>query len=127
MAKAKPVKKNPLAVKSAKTDSKVRVVSRSKAVDNKPARPTVTKPTVQTTLNGSSRGQKAGSAAFLPFSAAARYVVGSWRELGQVRWPNRRTTWSLTGAVLIFTAFFMLLIVALDTGFQYIFNEVLLR
>lgn len=65
--------------------------------------------------------------AFLhPFAAIGGYFKGSWQELRQVRWPNRRATWGLTVAVLIFTAFFTLLIVALDAGFEYILNRILL-
>lgn len=61
-----------------------------------------------------------------PFVALGRYFKGSWQELKQVRWPNRRATWSLTIAVLLFTAFFTVLIVALDAGFEYILNRILL-
>ena len=61
-----------------------------------------------------------------PLIALAGYFKGSWQELRQVRWPNRRASWGLTLAVLIFTGFFTLLIVALDAGFQYILNRILL-
>ena len=54
-----------------------------------------------------------------------RYFKGSWQELMQVRWPNRMATWSLTGAVILFTAIFMLLIVLLDAGFDALFNLIL--
>lgn len=55
------------------------------------------------------------------------YVKGSWQELRQVRWPNRRATWSLTLAVIIFTMFFVGVILVLDAAFQYLFKEVLLK
>lgn len=61
-----------------------------------------------------------------PLDAIVRYFKGAWEELRQVRWPNRRTTWSLTGAVLLFTAFFVVLIVLLDFVFQWIFDQVIL-
>ncbi len=49
-----------------------------------------------------------------PFRALGGYFAGAWYELKQVRWPNRKATWSLTLAVLAFTAFFALLILLLD-------------
>lgn len=54
------------------------------------------------------------------------YFGGAWRELGQVMWPNRRATWGLTLAVMLFSAFFAILILGLDTLFNYLFKEVLL-
>lgn len=50
------------------------------------------------------------------------YFKGSWYELKQVRWPNRRATWGMTAALLIFTAFFVLLIVVTDTLWEYLFK-----
>lgn len=60
-----------------------------------------------------------------PFKAILNYVKGAWEELSQVRWPNRRTTWSLTFAVIAFTAFFVALIVLLDYGFSKLFELIL--
>lgn len=53
------------------------------------------------------------------------YFSGAWFELRQVRWPNRRATWSLTGAVIMFTAFFVLFIMLLDLLFSYVFEVIL--
>lgn len=53
------------------------------------------------------------------------YFKGAWQELRQVRWPNRRATWSLTAAMLLFTAFFVVLILLLDALFKYIFQLIL--
>ena len=50
------------------------------------------------------------------------YFKGAWYELRQVRWPDRRTTWSMTGALLAFTVFFVVVIILLDMGFQRAFN-----
>lgn len=60
-----------------------------------------------------------------PLTRLGGYFKGSWQELRQVRWPNRRTTWSLTLAVLAFTAFFVALVVALDAGFQLLFERLI--
>lgn len=61
-----------------------------------------------------------------PFRGIARYVGGAWVELRQVRWPNRQATWSLTGAVIVFSLFFAAVILGLDYVFQYLFKEILL-
>ena len=53
------------------------------------------------------------------------YFSGAWYELNQVRWPNRRATWSLTGAVLAFTLFFVVFILLLDALFKFIFEAIL--
>lgn len=60
-----------------------------------------------------------------PFVSFGGYIKGAWFELRQVRWPNRRATWSLTVAVLLFTAFFVVMIVLLDIFFKYIFELIL--
>lgn len=61
-----------------------------------------------------------------PFRGIGRYVGGAWQELRQVRWPNRQATWSLTGAVIVFSLFFAAVILGLDYVFQYLFKEILL-
>lgn len=61
-----------------------------------------------------------------PFRAIGRYFKGAWRELRQVHWPNRKQTWALTLAVMLFSLFFGILIFLLDLGFTYLFKEVIL-
>lgn len=58
-------------------------------------------------------------------SALGGYFKGAWAELKQVRWPTRKATWGMTLAVLIFTAFFVVLIILLDTGFGWLFEQIL--
>ncbi|MGV9001848.1 MAG: preprotein translocase subunit SecE [Candidatus Saccharimonadaceae bacterium] len=53
------------------------------------------------------------------------YFKGAWYELRQVRWPNRRATWALTIAVVLFSVFFVVLIVLLDTFFKWIFELII--
>ena len=53
------------------------------------------------------------------------YFKGAWVELKQVRWPTRRATWGLTAAVVLFTLFFVGLIVLLDAGFKELFKLIL--
>lgn len=59
------------------------------------------------------------------FARIGGYFKGAWVELKQVRWPTRRATWGLTLAVLLFSAFFVVLILLLDTFFQYIFKLII--
>ena len=60
-----------------------------------------------------------------PFVALIDYFKGAWYELKQVRWPTRRATWSLTFAVLVYSAFFVLLVILLDVLFKYLFDVIL--
>ena len=53
------------------------------------------------------------------------YFKGAWAELRLVRWPDRKSSWGLTGAVIIFTAFFITLIVLLDAGFEQLFKLII--
>jgi preprotein translocase subunit SecE len=53
------------------------------------------------------------------------YFKGAWVELRQVHWPTRSATWGLTGAVLLFSAFFVVFITLLDAGFKYVFEQIL--
>lgn len=52
------------------------------------------------------------------------YFIGAWRELKQVRWPDRKETWGLTFAVIVYSTFFFLLIILLDAFFKYLFDLV---
>lgn len=54
------------------------------------------------------------------------YVRGSWNELRQVRWPNRKQTWALTLAVIIFSLLVGGVIFGLDMLFTWLFKEVIL-
>lgn len=58
--------------------------------------------------------------------AIGGYFVGSYQELKQVKWLNRRASWGLTFAVLIFTAALVILILSLDYGFEQLFKQVIL-
>lgn len=59
------------------------------------------------------------------FTRMGDYFTGAWSELRQVRWPNRRATWSLTIAVIAFSVFFVLLILLLDALFKSIFDLII--
>lgn len=53
------------------------------------------------------------------------YFISSWQELRQVTWPNRRQTWQLTSAVIIFAVIFGLLLAGVDHGLDKIFKYIL--
>ena len=60
-----------------------------------------------------------------PFVYLGRYLRDSWREIRQVRWPNRKATWKMVLAVLAYTALFVLIISLLDLFFSWLFNLIL--
>ena len=60
-----------------------------------------------------------------PLRAIGGYFAGAWRELREVRWPTRGQTWSMTGALVAFTAVFGVLILLLDILFKYLFELIL--
>jgi len=62
---------------------------------------------------------------FRPFAAFFRYLREAWGELRQVRWPNRKATWKMVLAVLIYTAIFVVFISLLDLFFSWLFNLIL--
>ena len=54
------------------------------------------------------------------------YFRNSWKELQLVVWPDFKTTWKLTFAVILFGAVFGLFIAGLDIVLEKLFREVLL-
>lgn len=55
------------------------------------------------------------------------YFGGAFGELKEVQWPNRRATWGLTLAVILFTAVMAGLILGLDYGFEQLFKRLILK
>ena len=62
---------------------------------------------------------------FRPFIAFGRYLRDAWKEIRQVRWPNRKATWKMVLAVLVYTAVFVILISLLDLFFRWLFGLIL--
>ena len=62
---------------------------------------------------------------FRPFVALGRYIRDSFRELRQVRWPNRKETWKMTFSVIIYVVILATAIMLLDALLQFIFNKLL--
>jgi len=61
--------------------------------------------------------------AFAPLRAIGGYFKGSWQELRQVRWPNRKQTWAMTLAVILFSLALGALIFLLDAVFTLLFKN----
>ena len=55
----------------------------------------------------------------------SNYFRDSWREIRQVRWPNRKATWKMVLAVIIYTAIFIVALTLIDALFSLIFNNLL--
>lgn len=122
--------------KSSGSSSRVTRITASDSTSSKPASKTTTdKPKRTFSLRHKPAG-KPSQAIILadtaaepstknPLRALGRYFKGAWYELNQVRWPDRPTTWQMTGALLAFTAFFVLLIILLDSAFKYLFEFIL--
>jgi len=79
----------------------------------------------KSSASGADRPAKKRNKLIAPIFAIGGYFKGSWKELRQVRWPNRRATWGLTAAVLLFTGLFVALIVSLDAIFSSLFNLII--
>lgn len=123
-----------------KKDSGSSKVTRIKATDSntkapKPAATKVAKTTKSTKVKPAIDSKRAEDTAkaevrekrgkFNPLRPIVRYFKGSWYELMQVRWPDRKSTWSMTGALIAFTLFFVVIILFADYGFSKLFNLIL--
>lgn len=109
----------------ADTSSNEPKVTRIKATDGKAKAKPARKRTASTTGEPKQPKNRALSLIGKPFRPIIRYFVGAWVELRQVRWPNRRMTWGMTGALLGFTAFFVAFILIVDVAFEYLFKLIL--
>jgi preprotein translocase subunit SecE len=111
----------------AKDDSPSKKTEKSKAPvkkDQKPVKKTDDK-AVKAVKKAEQKPAKKGFILFRPFIAFARYVRDSWREIRQVRWPNRKLTWKMTGAVIVYVIIFGTVIMLLDMLFSTLFNLLL--
>lgn len=62
---------------------------------------------------------------FKPVILFNRYLNNSWLELKKVHWPSRKSTWAMVFAVVGYSLFFLVLVLALDNLFSYIFKLML--
>ena len=104
----------------AETETKPEQVEKTAA----PIAKTIQKP-AKTSKNTEEKPLKEVFILARPFVAFGRYLRDSWREIRQVRWPNRKATWKMTFAVFIYCAIFMVFILVLDALFTFIFDLLL--
>lgn len=112
-----------MAVKDKDTKNKP-VVTRVKAQDESAPKKSAPKSGSKTEVKKSTVRRKRLGFLGKIFGGLIGYFKGAWFELRQVRWPNRRATWSMTGALLGFTAFFIAFILLIDVLFEYLFKLV---
>jgi len=111
------------AKKTTENKSDVAIVTRIKANDSKPN--TKKKSAVKAKKVKKVSENKPAPKGLGWLWSLGGYFKGAWYELRQVRWPNRRATWGLTGAVLVFTTFFVIVVVLLDILFKFLFELIL--
>jgi len=99
--------------KSAKTDKTEKVAQPAAVVAEKPAK--------KVKKQRSGKGVRGTGV----LRAIGGYFKGAWVELRLVRWPNRRTTWGMTGAVIAYSAFFVVFVLLLDAAFKELFQLIL--
>ena len=76
-------------------------------------------------ISSSKKSDKKPFILIRPFVYLGRYLRDSWHELRQVRWPNRKTTWKMVLAVIVYTIIFVVFISLLDLFFSWLFNLIL--
>jgi preprotein translocase SecE subunit len=111
------------------TTARTRVVTAEGDTSNKKqpkATKAVAKPKATTTKPEATKKPTAKKR-YNVFVAFWGYLKGAWYELRQVRWPTRKETWGMTFAVILFTAFFVILVLLLDAGYKYLFDIILKR
>ncbi|HSH18184.1 MAG TPA: preprotein translocase subunit SecE [Candidatus Saccharimonadales bacterium] len=55
------------------------------------------------------------------------YIRNSWRELRLVTWPDRRKTFRLTYAVIVFSVAFGLIVFGVDSVLDRVFKEIIVN
>lgn len=55
------------------------------------------------------------------------YFVSALKELKNVQWPDRKTSWKLTFTVIIFSVIFAVITTSLDFGFEKLAKQIFLK
>lgn len=104
-------------------------VTRIKATDDTPKKANTTAKPAKASKSKAVKAEKVQQAPIEAkkniFARIGGYFKGAWYELKQVRWPTRKATWGLTLAVVLFSAFFVVLILLLDALFKYAFQLII--
>lgn len=111
------------------TDKKSAKAKRVKAkADEKKISLGTPEKTASKPAKGDKKAAKAAKKPFIlfrPFVALGHYLRDSWHELRQVRWPNRKLTWKMVLAVILYSLLFVVIISLLDLFFGWLFNLML--
>jgi preprotein translocase subunit SecE len=115
---AKATNKAPKKTSSSSDATVVRISAKDDKVTQRPVEKKTPKNETKKSATNSETVKRGPLAAFLG------YFTGAWQELKLVRWPTRKSTWGLTLAVLLFSAFFVVFILLIDAGFKYLFEVI---
>ncbi len=113
---------------SEKTEEKQAPITRKKVVIKDKKQVKAGRKATKKAEKESKKAEKSNKKVFIlfrPFVAFGRYMRDSWREIRQVRWPNRKATWKMVLAVAIYTALFVALISLLDMFFTWLFSLII--
>lgn len=118
-ATAKPITKSAKPTATAKTTKTVSATKTTAVTKVKAVIKSKTKTAKRT------KSKKALAKALKPMVGFNRYLKNSWLELKKVHWPSRKSTWAMVFAVVSYSLFFLVLVLALDNFFSYIFKLML--
>lgn len=76
---------------------------------------------------GAKKAGKAKPLRILGFIIVPPYFRNSWKELRQVTWPTFPMSLRLTGAVLIFSVIFGVIVFLIDMGLEKVFKQVIIK
>lgn len=110
--------------KTTKTAKTAAVAKTAKAVKAEQAT-NITKVKTKTKVKSTKRSGSVLAKIFKPIIVFNRYLKNSWLELKKVHWPSRKSTWAMVFAVVGYSLFFLVLVLALDNFFSYIFKLML--
>lgn len=125
---AKKITKIKASDSSEKTEEKQAPITRKKVVIKDKKQVKAGRKATKKAEKESKKAEKSNKKVFIlfrPFVAFGRYMRDSWREIRQVRWPNRKATWKMVLAVAIYTALFVALISLLDMFFTWLFSLII--
>lgn len=124
MAKAKITRIKANDSKKLETKAEEPTITRKKVVIKDKKSEKATKKEAEKAKKAEKSTEKKPFILFRPFCAFGRYLKESWQEIRQVRWPNRKATWKMVLAVIIYTAIFLVFILLLDLLFQFLSNTI---
>lgn len=119
---AKPTAKTAKSAKSTATAKTTKTVSATKTTAVTKVKAIIKS---KTKTAKRTKSKKALAKVLKPMVGFNRYLKNSWLELKKVHWPSRKSTWAMVFAVVSYSLFFLVLVLALDNFFSYIFKLML--